>query len=503
VGRIALLAEQASPGQSRWLMLKRKPASLAGRPASISRSSQSHQPGLVREVHSHGKAHHQNYFPADSRPAPPQALRPYPYQQRGLDEIRTTFGSGARSVLYVAPTGSGKTVLFANLVDGTMRNGKRCIIIAHRIEIVEQVSTALAGLGVPHGVIAPGFPATPEPVQVASVASLVRRIDRHDHYDLIVVDESHHAVAGTWRCVIEAMPGAKVLGVTATPERLDGRGLGDVFDEMVIGPTTAELIEAGYLSRFTYFAPTAPDLSGISTRAGDYAVDELAGVMARPVVIGSVVASYEKLCLGKRAIVYGVDRRHSNMLAQRFIERGHKAAHLDGGTPKDERRALIEALATGEIPVVTNCGLISEGLDVPAVEAVLLARPTQSLALYLQQVGRALRLSPGKDRALILDCAGNLYRHGMPDAMRQWTLDGKPRRQREPGDMPQLRHCEHCEAINPPKAPACSACGADLRPTPAQQREIEAELRRVEHLRHIEALRSMRYPEVARMGRQR
>jgi superfamily II DNA or RNA helicase len=395
--------------------------------------------------------------------------------------------------LYVAPTASGKTVLFTNLVDGTMRNGKRCIIIAHRIEIVEQVSAALVGLGVPHGVIAPGFPETPEPVQVASVASLVRRLDRHDHYDLIVVDESHHAVAGTWRRVIEAMPGAKVLGVTATPERLDGRGLGDIFDKMVIGPTTAELIEAGYLSRFSYFAPTTPDLSGVSSRAGDYAVDELAGVMARPVVIGSAVASYEKLCPGKRAIVYGVDRRHSLILAQRFVERGHKAAYLDGNTPKDERRAMIRALATGEIHVITNCGLISEGLDVPAVEAVLLARPTQSLALYLQQVGRALRLSPGKDRAMVLDCAGNLYRFGLPDAMRQWTLDGRPRRQREPSDMPQLRRCEHCEAINPPKAPTCVACGADLKPTPQEQREIEAELRRVEHLRRIEALRGMSY----------
>lgn len=437
------------------------------------------------------------HSPAELRPAPPQelaALRQLrPYQQRDLDEIRAAFLSGARAVLYVAPTGSGKTVLFTSLVDGTLRNGKRCIIIAHRIEIVEQVSTALAGLGVPHGVIAPGFPDTPEPVQVASIATLVRRIDRHDHYDLIVVDESHHAVAGTWRRVIDAMPRAKVLGVTATPERLDGRGLGDVFGEMVIGPTTAELIEAGYLSRFTCFAPTTPDLCGISTRAGDFAVDELAGVMARPVVIGSAVESYEKLCPGRRAIVYGVDRRHSMMLAQRFIERGHKAAHLDGDTPKDERRALIKALMTGEIHVITNCGLISEGLDVPAVEAVLLARPTQSLALYLQQVGRALRPSPGKARALILDCAGNLYRHGMPDSDRQWSLDGKPRRQREPGDMPRLRHCEHCEAINPPKAKTCMACGADLEPTPHEQREIEAELRRVEHLRRIEALRGMSY----------
>lgn len=466
-------------------MLKSKPAAVAQRPAS--KSNRHHQRLLSSEAQSPSKAHQPNYSPADARPG----LRPY--QQRGLDEIRAAFVSGARGVLYVSPTGSGKTVLFASLVDGTIRHGKRCIITAHRIEIVEQVSTALAGLGVPHGVIAPDYPETPEPVQVASIASLVRRIDRHNHYDLIVVDESHHAVAGTWRRVIDAMPAAKVLGVTATPERLDGRGLGDVFGAMVIGPTTAELIEAGYLSRFTCFAPVSPDVSGISTRAGDFAVDELAGIMARPVIVGSAVASYEKLCPGKRAIVYGVDRRHSMMLAERFIERGHRCAHLDGHTAKDERRAMIEALGTGSLEIITNCGIISEGLDVPAVEAVLLVRPTQSLALYLQQVGRALRPSPGKDRALILDCAGNLYRHGMPDDGRHWSLDGKPRRLREESDMPPLRRCAQCEALNPPKAATCSACGADLGPTPQQQREIDAELRRVEQLRRDKALRGMSY----------
>ena len=297
--------------------------------------------------------------------------------------------------------------------------------------------------------IAPGYAATPEPVQVASIATLVRRIDRHDHYDLIVTDEAHHSVAGTWRRVIDAMPRARLLGCTATPERLDGRGLGDISrdgDRADHRRTDrARLLIPLHLHGVGRGARTCRASSG-----RDYAVDELAGSWL-PVVIGSAVASYEKLCPGKRAIVYGVDRRHSMMLAQRFIERGHKAAHLDGDTPKDERRALIAALAAGEIHVITNCGLISEGLDVPAVEAVLLARPTQSLALYLQQVGRALRPAPGKVRALILDCAGNLYRHGMPDVDRQWSLDGKPRRQREPAT------CRGCvtastAAINPPKA---------------------------------------------------
>jgi DNA repair protein RadD len=200
------------------------------------------------------------------------------------------------------------------------------------------------------------------------------------------------------------MPNAKVLGVTATPERGDGAGLSNVFDEMVVGPTTAWLIEAGYLASYSAFAPKeVPDLSLIGTRAGDYAVDELASVMSRPVVIGSAVQAYERHANGKRAIVFGVDVKHSQALAQRFNEAGHAAAHLDGNTPRDERRQILKALESGEIRIVTNCGLISEGVNIPAVEAALLARPTQSTGLYLQQVGRALRIAPGKDRAIILD----------------------------------------------------------------------------------------------------
>jgi DNA repair protein RadD len=182
----------------------------------------------------------------------------------------------------------------------------------------------LVELGVPHGIIAPGYPATTELVQVASIQTLVRRLDQHRDYDFIVVDEAHHSTARTWRAVVDAMPNAKVLGTTATPERGDGAGLGEVFDEMVVGPTTAWLIEAGYLAKYTAYAPKeVPDLSRIGTRAGDYAVDQLSSVMARPVIIGAAVQAYERHANGKRAIVFGVDVKHSEALAQRFNEAGH------------------------------------------------------------------------------------------------------------------------------------------------------------------------------------
>jgi DNA repair protein RadD len=420
----------------------------------------------------------------------------YPYQTGLLGNARAKFAAGASRVALIAPTGSGKTRMFVSVVDSAMRRGRRCIILVHRAELIDQTDQELIDLGIPHGVIAPNYPATPEPVQVASIQSLVRRLDQYDPFDFAVLDECHHAAARTWRKVLDAMPNAKVLGVTATPERGDGAGLGDVFEEMVVGPDTAWLIGAGFLSPYQAFAPTeAPDLSRVATLAGDYAADQLAEVMTQTVVIGSAVAAYERHASGKRAIVFGVDVKHSEMLAQRFNDAGHVAAHLDGNTPRDERQRIIKALGTGEIKVVTNCGLISEGTNVPSVESVLLARPTQSTGLHLQQIGRALRVAPGKDRAIILDLVGNIGRHGLPDAPREWSLVAKARKQR--ADKPRWpRVCEACATINRPLAIRCVCCGTMLV-TPIERREIEAELRRIDQER-IRKIRGMGYFECLR-----
>jgi superfamily II DNA or RNA helicase len=391
-----------------------------------------------------------------------------PYQERGVADIRQCFGRGVRSVLYQSPTGSGKTVLFAFIVAGAMARGNKILILAHRDEIVRQVAAALLELGVAHGIVAAGYERTPGPVQVANVATLLRHLEEVQAPDLIVVDEAHHAVAGMWRKILAHWPGAKVLGVTATPERLDGKGLNDVFDELVIGPTVAELIAQDFLSKFTTYAPArSPDLSGVRSRAGDYAVDQLSNAMSKGIIIDGAVDEYVRLCSGVPAIAFCVDIAHSQLVAERFMARGYRAAHVDGNTDADERRDLIAALGTGGIQVLCNCGLISEGLDVPAVVAVILLRPTKSLALYLQQVGRALR--PGKPKALILDHSGNTFRHGLVDAPRTWSLAGRPKGERQ-GETPLCR-CEQCGALNPIAALVCSDCGAQLREPPSK-REI-------------------------------
>jgi DNA repair protein RadD len=385
-----------------------------------------------------------------------------PYQEHDIARIRERFGSGKRRVLYQGPTGSGKTILFSAIVAGAAARGIRVVILGHRDEIVTQISDALTDLNLAHGLIAAGEPEMPLlPVQVASVATLVRRLDRMvTPPDLLVPDEAHHCAAGMWQKIIAAFPGAKILGVTATPQRLDGKGLDDIFDDLVIGPSVSDLIAQGYLSHFVTYAPARnPNLSGVRTRAGDFAVDDLARAMSG-VVITSAVDEYIRLCPGAPAIAFCVDIAHSELVADAFAKRGFRAAHLDGTTPRATRRAMIAQLGTGELQVLCNCGLISEGVDVPIVTAAILLRPTKSLALFLQMVGRCLRPAPGKARAIILDHAGNTHRFGPADVDRQWSLAGKTGKGENP---PPLQRCSCCGALISAAAMSCPECGTVLR----------------------------------------
>ena len=414
-----------------------------------------------------------------------------PYQVDAIAKICAAYEFGVRRVLFQLPTGAGKTVAFAHILAGAVKSGRRVLILAHRQEIIDQIETALTLTGVPYGIIAPGHIETDAPAQIASIGTLARRLERwRDRFDFLVIDECHHAIATSWAKVIASQSRAWILGCTATPERLDGRGMGEQFDELVVGPSTSELIEAGWLAGFVVFTPErGPDLSGARIRAGDFAVEDMRDAMGG-VVIGAAVAEYRRLCAAAPAVAFCVDVEHSRAVADRFLAAGIRAAHVDGETPPADRRAAIAALGSGALDVLTNCGLISEGVDVPAVGAAILLRPTQSLGLYLQQIGRALRPAPGKDRALILDFAGNTMRHGLPDAPREWTLDAKPRRQRDEKDAPALRRCSACGVVNRPKATECVECGGDLR-TPRERAEIEMRLQEERRREAIERLRRL------------
>lgn len=370
----------------------------------------------------------------------PITLRPY--QQEGVDDIRSAFRHNRRA-LFVLSTGGGKTVIFSFIVASAIKKGSRVVIVAHRKEIVRQISQALTRMGVEHGLIMAGKTQTSDPVQVGMVQTLVKRIEKGTiaEPEMLVVDEAHHAVAGSWRNVTDAWSRCRILGVTATPERLDGKGLGDAFDVMVIGPTMGELIEAGHLAKYDYLAPpNAIDMSGVKTRGGDYAVDDLEQAMMASTIVGDSVAHYGRFLDGRPAIAFCVTRAHARSVAAQFCDAGWTAAAIDGSMSSVEREDLIASLADGRLNLLTSCELISEGVDVPVCAGAILLRPTKSLAMFLQQVGRVLRPKPDGGRAVILDHVGNVHRFGMPDLEREWVLEGKTKRDKDAG----VTTCEVC-----------------------------------------------------------
>jgi superfamily II DNA or RNA helicase len=279
----------------------------------------------------------------------------------------------------------------------------------------------------------------------------------------VAVHNCHHSTAATWLAIINAAPKARLLGVSATPERLGGEGLNEVFDVLVVGPTVKELIANRWLSPFVAFVPERLiSLKGLRSVGGDYAAGDLAKRMNVGYVLDDALAEYRKHLVDQTAICFSTTTAHSQDVAQFFRAAGIRAQHLDGDTPRAERQALIKALATGEVQIISNCDVLSEGLNTPSVGGVILLRPTKSLALHLQQIGRALRPAPGKRRAVILDHSGNCLRHGLPDLEHEWSLEGRPKK---PGDA-LVRRCLECGAIISIAARSCPECGADLRPEP-------------------------------------
>lgn len=402
------------------------------------------------------------------------------YQEACISGIRDAYRSGRRAPLLVSPTGSGKTVMFAHISHGAARKGNRVMILVHRSELVDQTSETLRKLGVNHGIIAAGrTPDRSHPVQVASVQTIVRRL-AFFRPSLIIIDEAHHGTAGSWRKVIDSNPQARILGVTATPERLDGRGLGEVFDEIIMGPEVSWLIDKGHLSRPSYYAPPqVADLSALHIRGGDFAKDELALAIDNRAIIGDAVQHYARICRGLPAVAFCASIAHAEHVAEQLNASGFRASVLDGTLDRETRRERVRMLADGRLQVLTSCDIINEGFDLPVVTAAILLRPTMSLGLHLQQIGRVLRPATGKDRAIILDHVGNLARHGFAEDEREWTLTGKRKGKKssKSEDEPSInvRQCPDCFACHPP-APRCPECGHVYQFSKREIEHVEGEL---------------------------
>jgi superfamily II DNA or RNA helicase len=411
-----------------------------------------------------------------------------PYQAEGIANLRAAFASGHRGVVYVLPTGGGKTVVFCAIAELAAAKGKRIAILVHRQELIDQTCASLSKIGVPHGKIVAGAGRKTkkldlsEALQVCSVQTLVNRLEwiDPDHFDLIVVDEAHHAAAGSWARVIDYFDNAKVLGVTATPERLDGKGLKDFFTEMVLGPNTKELTALGYLSPVRAFVPPVEiDTSLLRVRAGDYDAEELEAKMSDRILVGDAVAHYRNHLHPGTAIAFCCTIRHAEIVRDAFVAAGFRAEVLDGKTNKRKRRELIQGLGNGEIEVLCSCMVVSEGTDVPSVGGCILLRPTKSLSLYLQQVGRCLRPTPDKERAVILDHAGNIREHGLPTGERSWDLEGREVREKgESKESLSVRVCPNCYASVESECTECPECGFEFEVI--KIREVEGVLEEVD-----------------------
>lgn len=378
------------------------------------------------------------------------------YQEKAVAGIRGAFRAVDR-VFLALPTGGGKTVIFSYITQNAVSRGSKVLILVHRRELVCQTSTTLTFLGVNHGIIAAKFRSNDCSVQVASVQTLVRRLHKVDFEpDLIIIDEAHHAVAGSWATVLDHFSSAKLLGVSATPERLDKKGLDEHFDVLIQGPQVKELIEQGFLSPVKCFSlPNEFERNKIKKRQGDFLMGEAANEIREMRLEGDAILEYEKHCPGKPAVVFCCTIDHAEYMAQKFAEAGYRSECLSSRTTDENRADYIRRLGNGGLDILTSCNVISEGTDIPVVTCGILMRPTESTGLFLQQVGRVLRTAEGKDHAVIIDCVGNIEVHGLPQAERHWSLAAPPKKP----PAPSVKVCPKCFACLPSDTEECPLCG--------------------------------------------
>jgi len=405
------------------------------------------------------------------------------YQTESVQKTRAAYAAGARSPLVVLPTGGGKTIIFCYIAEKIQQQGKRVLILVHRKELLMQASDKLSELEVSHGLIGPGHTLTGDLVQIASVQTLVRRLGKIARPDLIVIDEGHHAAAGTWKKILDNFSDSFFLGVTATPIRLDnkplGKQCGGLYDTMVEGPNVRWMIDSGYLTQPIVYGPQrAVDLSEVKMRGGEYDSRALEDAFDRPTITGDAIDHYGRLCPGLPAIAFCASVAHAEHTAAQFTAAGYPSYSLTADLTGAQRKHRIESLADGRISVLTSCDIISEGTDIPVVAAAILLRPTQSLGLYLQQVGRVLRPYPGKQNSIILDHAGNCFRHGLPDDVRDWDIntDYRKAKKRDADEGPAIKQCERCYIVFSASIRECPHCGHVAKVKERSIEEVAGEL---------------------------
>ena len=394
------------------------------------------------------------------------------YQQRLFDKSHNAMRQSYKRILVVAPTGAGKSYLFAAMVESAASKGPVLVLI-HRDELKKQHLELFDGLGV-----------ATDNIRVESVFTEVNHLGEHPTPKLVIADEAHLSMAKSWKTVIDYYD-TYTIGTTASPLRLDGKPLGDLYSYLVEDEETTvkALIKNKRLAPYEYYSiPNDIDFSDLKLQCGDYKVADLEKKMMSSHLYGDIVSSYEKYAKGKQALCFCVSIKHAKAVAEAFTAAGYKAASIDGKMKPADREATMNAFRNGEIQVLTNCSIISEGVSIDGIEAVILARKTASLALYIQMVGRALRYQPGKV-AVILDHAKNYAVHGLPDDDRKWSLKKKQKSRKEFDEEGNLtvKSCPMCFKCFGGSTRVCPHCGYEL-PISARELQVmqELELKKIE-----------------------
>lgn len=419
------------------------------------------------------------------------------YQTELYDKTVDAFRRGSKRVLVTVGCGAGKSYIFAKMAE---RTKGPVLVLTHRRELLDQTGQLFRE----HGIAA----------RVEMILTEVNRLGQHERPALIITDEAHLSRSNSWMRVLDHY-NTFTVGFTATPIRLDGKPLGDIYDELVTGVSVRWLIDNHRLAPYEYYAPTAVETDGLRVQAGDYVIRDLEQLMTDRAIYSDVLKSWEKLAKGQKTIAYCVSVKHAQETAAMFRNAGYPAVEIDGATPPKKRAEIMRDFRDGKIMVLCNVGIISEGVSIDDVSCCLLLRPTESHALYLQQAMRCMRYQPGKT-ATIIDAVGNYTRNPLPDADVEWSLTQSVRKKpriSETGDF-FIRTCPECFMVFK-TAPICPFCGAEY---PLHPRELKAhqdiELARItaqeaemaERKRkqaRMEQGKAKTFPELLAIGRER
>ena len=412
------------------------------------------------------------------------------YQKRTVEAIRKNAAEGSRRILVVMPTGAGKTHTMAELVSGALSKGNKVLALMHRRGLVDQMQERFAECQIDSGIIMAGIDSDLQhDCQIASLWTYVRRLRlaerEYNRFFIdapcLLIDEAHHILNKTYQKVMSDYPDAFVIGFTATPTLSTGAGLGEYFDSMVNVVSMDELISGGWLVPGEYYGPTEPDLTKLKIVQGDYEKKGLDEKVNKPQIIGDVVDNWSELAGDKQTMVFAVNRKHARAICREYQARGVNAEYLDAHSDDDGRSDVLRRFNNGDTQVICQVGLYTEGTDLPAIQCLVIARPTRSLGLHRQILGRGARPYPGKDRFVVLDHGGNVRRLGYYEDEMAWTLEGRANANRPKKPRTKERSiliCEMCTTSFSGKV--CPRCGHPVRDYAKKIAALDAELVRLD-----------------------